>query len=72
MKAGQGYSVTTPPCAPGAPPRKPHDLDQSRRSNCRQRWRMASRRISNIEVAGIATVILSVVAVLAIVLLSAW
>jgi hypothetical protein len=33
---------------------------------------MASRRISNIEVAGIATVVLSVAAVLTVVLLSAW
>jgi hypothetical protein len=33
---------------------------------------MASRRISNIEVAGIATIVLSVAAVLAVVLLSAW
>jgi hypothetical protein len=32
---------------------------------------MASRRISNIEVAGIATIVLSV-AVLAVALLSAW
>ena len=35
------------------------------------KWCMASRRISNIEVAGIATIVLSV-AVLAVVLLSAW
>jgi len=33
---------------------------------------MASRRISNIEAAGIATVALSVAGVLAVVLLSAW
>ena len=38
--------------------------------DCRQKWRMASRRV-NIEVAGIATAILSV-AVLAVVLFSAW
>jgi hypothetical protein len=36
------------------------------------KWSMASRRISNIEVAGIATIVLSVAAVLAVVLLSAW
>jgi hypothetical protein len=33
---------------------------------------MASRRISNIEVAGIATIVLSVAAVLAVILLSVW
>jgi hypothetical protein len=33
---------------------------------------MASKRIPNIEVAGIATVVLSVAAVLVVVLLSAW
>jgi hypothetical protein len=33
---------------------------------------MASRRISNIEVAGIATIVLSVAGVLTVVLLSAW
>jgi lipopolysaccharide/colanic/teichoic acid biosynthesis glycosyltransferase len=41
--------------------------------DCRQRWRMPfnPKRAFNIEVAGIATIVLSV-AVLAVALLSAW
>ena len=48
------------------------DPDQHGRSTAAKKSRMASRRISNIEVAGIATVVLSVAAVLAVALLSAW
>jgi hypothetical protein len=41
--------------------------------DCRQEWRMPlnPRRVFNIEVAGIATIVLSV-AMLAVVLFSAW
>ena len=49
-----------------------NDPDQHGRSTAAKKLRMASRRISNIEVAGIATIVLSVAAVLAVVLLSAW
>jgi hypothetical protein len=50
------------------------DPDQTLPPDYRQKWFMASRRrrLSNIEVAGIATIVLSVAAVLAVVLLSAW
>src|SRR6476620_11182764 len=51
--------------------RKPLDPDQRCHPTVAKKWVMASRRISNIEVAAIATVVLSVV-VLAVVLLSPW
>jgi hypothetical protein len=49
--------------------RKPLDPDQRFSSTAAKKSRMASRRITNIEVAGIATIVLIVV-VLAVVLLS--
>jgi hypothetical protein len=48
------------------------DPDQRCHPTAAKKWFMASRRISNIEVAGIATIVLSVAAVLAVILLSVW
>jgi len=48
------------------------DPDQRCHPTAAKNWFMASRRISNIEVAGIATIVLSVAAVLAVILLSVW
>jgi hypothetical protein len=47
-----------------------HDPDQCRRRDCRQRWRMA-RRLSNIEMAAVATMVISA-AMIAFVAFSIW
>jgi hypothetical protein len=48
------------------------DVDQSRSTAANDSAWHQRRRISNIEVAGIATIVLSVAAVLAVILLSVW